>query len=216
MEQVTLEGLKRQPSGKGGARSLRRAGDIPAIFYGPGTDSIPISISRASLEKILKQQTSENTLYQLTIKGDDQESIKTVMLKDLQVTPLDRKILHADFHEVSLTKAIDITVALKVIGKAPGVEKGGTLQETSRELEVRCLPTQIPNHIEIDISALEIGDSIHVKDLVLPEGIQVLSDGHLTVVTVLAPMGEKEVPGESSESEVEVAKKGKSKSESEG
>ncbi len=218
MEQVNLEGFLRESSGKGPARTLRRAGNIPAVFYGPETEAIPIFVSRAPLEKILKKQIGENTLYQLTIKGNNQELVKTVMIKELQKTPLDREILHADFFEVSLTKKIAIMVGLKVVGKAPGVENGGFLQEISRELEVRCLPTLIPNYIEVDVSTLEIGDSMHVRDLKLPEGIEVLSDAHLTLITVVPPVEEKAAPAEAApESEVEVVtKKGKVKAEAEG
>lgn len=219
MEQVNLEGFIRKSSGKGVARSLRRAGNIPAIFYGPQAESIAISVSRVPLEKILKKQAGENTLYQLTIKGDDQEIVKTVMLKELQKNPLDREILHADFYEVSLTKEIDITVGLRIVGKAPGVEDGGFLQEISRELEVRCLPTQIPDKIEVDVSTLGIGDSLHVQDLKLPEGIRVLSDAHLTLVTVVPPLVEEKPAAEEAAAgpEVEVvAKKGKAKTEGEG
>jgi large subunit ribosomal protein L25 len=217
MEQVALEVSLRKPSGKGGARSLRRAEQIPAIFYGPDSEAMAISVARTSLEKILKKQSSENTLYQLTIKGGEADSVKTVMLKDLQQTPLDREILHADFLEVSLTKAIEVTIGLKVTGKAPGVEQGGILQEISRELEVRCLPTQIPDFIELDVSALEIGDSIHVQDLKLAEGILVLSEPRLTLVTVVAQMEEKPEAKEGAGESVEVvAKKGKGKTEEAG
>jgi large subunit ribosomal protein L25 len=219
MEQVSLEGFFRETSGKGGARALRRAGNIPAIFYGPETDPMPIQVERRSFEKILKKQTSENVLYQLTVKGRDQEMIKTVMLKEIQKNPTSREILHVDFYEVSLSKAIDVMVAIKVVGKAPGVEKGGILQETSRELEIRCLPTNIPDHIDVDVSALEIGDSIHVEDLPLPEGIRVLSDPRLTLITLVPPTEEKPAAAEEAAegAEVEVtAKKGKGKGEVEG
>jgi large subunit ribosomal protein L25 len=216
MEQVALEVFLRKPSGKGGASALRREEKIPAIFYGPGTEPMAIAVARVSLEKILKKQTSENTLYQLTIKGGPEDTVKTVMLKDLQKTPLDRVILHADFLEVSLTKAIDITVGLKVVGKAPGVEKGGILQEISREIEIRCLPTQIPDTIDLDVSALEIGDSIHVQDLHLAEGITVLSEPRLTLITVVPPLEEKAEVKEIVEEAVEVTKKGKAKTEEAG
>jgi large subunit ribosomal protein L25 len=216
MEQVALEVFLRKPSGKGGARALRREEKIPAIFYGPGTEPLAIAVNRVSLEKILKKQTSENTLYQLTIKGGQQDTIKTVMLKDMQKTPLDREILHADFLEVSLTKAIDITVGLRIVGKAPGVEKSGILQEISREIEIRCLPTQIPDHIDLDVGTLEIGDSIHVQDLKLAEGIIVLSDPRLTLVTVVPPVEEKAEVKEVVEEAVEVVKKGKAKTEETG
>ncbi len=218
MEQVAIESFVRKPSGKGGARTLRRTGAIPAIFYGPETESIPIQVTKSSLEKTLKKQSSENILYQLTIKGNDPEIVKTAMLKELQQNPIDREILHLDFYEVSLFKEIDVTVGLKIIGKAVGVEKGGILQEISRDLEIRCLPTNIPNHIEVDVTALDIGDSIHVSDIKLPEGILVLSDAHLTLVTVVQPIEEKPAAEEPApEPEVEVAtKKGKAKTEAEG
>jgi large subunit ribosomal protein L25 len=218
MEQVALEGFIRKPSGKGGARTLRRTGAIPAIFYGPETGPIPIQVAKSSLEKTLKKQTSENVLYQLTIKGDDRETVKTVMLKELQKNPIDREILHLDFYEVSLFKEIDVTVGLKIVGKAAGVEKGGILQEISRDLEIRCLPTNIPNHIEVDVSALDIGDSLHVEDIQLPEGIRILSDAHLTLVAVVPPIEEKPPAEEpAAGAEVEVAtKKGKAKTEAEG
>jgi large subunit ribosomal protein L25 len=218
MEQVALESFLRKPSGKGGAGTLRRSGTIPAIFYGPETEPIPIQVLKSSLEKTFKKQASENILYQLTIKGNDQEMVKTAMLKELQKNPIDRSILHLDFYEVSLFKEIDVTVGLKITGKAPGVEKGGILQEISRDLEIRCLPTNIPNHIEVDVSALEIGDSIHAGDIKLPEGIRILSDAHLTLVSVVPPMEEKPAAEETAaEAEVEVAaKKGKAKTEAEG
>jgi large subunit ribosomal protein L25 len=144
--------------------------------------------------------------------------VKTVMLKEIQKNPVDREILHIDFYEVSLSKEIDVMVGIKVVGKAPGVEKGGILQEASRELEIRCLPTRIPNHIEVDVSTLDIGDSIHAEDLPLAEGIRVLSDPRLTLITVVPPTEEKpavEEPAEGAEVEV-TAKKGKEKTETEG
>jgi large subunit ribosomal protein L25 len=216
MEQVALEVSLRKPSGKGGARALRRGEQIPAIFYGPGAEALAIAVPQASLEKILKKQTNENTLYQLTIKGGSEDTVKMVMLKDLQVTPVDRDILHADFLEVSLTKSIDVTVGLRIIGKAPGVEKGGLLQETARELEIRCLPTQIPEHIDLDVSTMEIGDSIHVQDLNLAEGIVVLSEPRLTLVSVIQPAEEKTEGQEAVAEPVEVVKKGKAKTEAAG
>jgi large subunit ribosomal protein L25 len=218
MEQVAIEGFVRKPSGKGGARALRRTGTIPAIFYGPETEPIPIQVAKSFLEKTLKKQTSENILYQLTIKGEEPETVKTVMLKELQQNPIDREILHLDFYEVSLFKEIDVMVGLKIIGKATGVEKGGILQEISRDLEIRCLPTKIPNHIEVDVTALDIGDSIHAGDIQLPEGILILSDAHLTLVSVVPPIEEKPATEEPAAApEVEVAtKKGKAKTEAEG
>jgi large subunit ribosomal protein L25 len=217
MEQVNLEAFVRDRAGKGPARALRRAGNIPGIFYGPGTDPVAIYIAQKALEKVLKNQASENVLYQLIIKEDGKEQLKTAMLKELQRDPLGRNYLHADFYEVSLTKEIDITVAIKISGKSPGVEKGGILQEITRELAVRCLPTRIPDFIEVDVTPLEIGDSLHVRDLKPPEGVRILSEDQLTVLTIVAPVEEKAAESEApAAAEVEVVKKGKTKTEEEG
>ncbi len=218
MEQVNLEGYFRTRTGKGPARALRRAGLIPAVFYGPETDPVPIQLERHTLEKVLKKQTQENILYRLTLKGGDQETVKTVMIKEIQRFPINREILHVDFYEVSLTKPIDILVGIKVVGKSPGVEKGGILQEAARDLEIRCLPDRIPQYIEVDVSNLDIGDAVHVRDLQLAEGIKVLSEANLTLVTVVPPTEEKAAVPETTETgEVEVtAKKGKGKTEAEG
>jgi len=217
MEQVTLEAFVRDRAGKGPARALRRAGNIPGIFYGPGTDSVAIYIPQPALEKVLKNQLSENVLYQLIIKENGKELVKTALLKELQRDPLGRHYLHADFYEVSLTKEIDITVAIKISGRSQGVENGGILQEITRELEVRCLPTQIPDFIEMDVTPLDIGDSLHVRDLKPPPGVRILSDDQLTLVTVVHPVEEKaEESVAPAAAEVEVAKKGKTITEEEG
>ncbi len=219
MEQVALEVFIRDRFGKGGARYLRRSEKIPAIFYGPESAPIPIYVPKLNLEKILKKQASENVLYQLTIKGDNRENVKTAMLKELQKHPVTRAYFHADFLEVSLTKEIDVTVGLRIIGKSPALEKGGIVQEISRELEIRCLPTSIPAYIDVDVSSLEIGDSLHVRDLRVPDGIRILSEPQLTLVTVAHAMMEEkpEVAEAPAEGEVEVvAKKGKPKTEEEG
>jgi large subunit ribosomal protein L25 len=218
MEQVTIAGALRKGTGKGVARALRRSGNIPAVFYGPETDPLPLQVAKRSFEKILKSQTSDNVLYRLTFPGDQGETVKTVMVKDIQRHPITREILHVDFYEVSMTKPLDVLVAIKVTGKSPGVEKGGILQEASRELEIRCLPGAIPEYIEVDVSGLDIGDSIHLKDLSLPEGVRVLSDPQTTLVTIVPPTEEKAVEeAPAQEGEVEVtAKKGKGKEEAEG
>jgi large subunit ribosomal protein L25 len=217
MEQVALEALVRDRAGKGPARALRRAGNIPGIFYGPGSEPIAIVISQKALEKILKNQLSENVIYQLSIKENGKELTKTALLKELQMDPMGRYYLHADFYEVSLTKEIDITVAIKITGKSQGVDQGGILQEITRELEVRCLPTQIPDFIEVDVTPLNIADSLHVRDLNPPQGVRILSDGQLTLVTVVPPVEEKIPEAEApAAAEVEVVKKGKTKTEEEG
>ena len=215
MEQIPLEAFIRNQTGKGPARAMRRNGNVPAVFYGPETQPLLLYIRKLDLEKVFKKQAGENILFQLQIKGGEQDLSKTAMIKELQRNPVSRAYLHTDFYEISLTKELDVEVGIRVVGKSPGVEKGGILQEVSRELAIRCLPITIPDHIEVDVSSLEIGDSIHVRDLQLAPGIKILTDPLVTIVNVVPPIEEK-AAGEAAEAagEVEVvAKKGKAKEE---
>jgi large subunit ribosomal protein L25 len=216
MEQVQLEAFIRNQSGKGPARTMRRGGNVPAVFYGPGTQPMLLYIRRLDLEKVFKKQAGENIFFQLQIKDGEQELSKTAMLKELQRDPVSRAYLHTDFYEISMSKELDVEVGIRVVGKSPGVEKGGILQEVSRALEIHCLPVDIPAFIEVDVSSLEIGDAIHVQDLQLAPGIKVLTDPQVTIVNVVPPLEEKPAGGEAEASgEVEVvAKKGKVKEES--
>lgn len=215
MEQIQLEAFIRNQTGKGPARTMRRNGNVPAVFYGPETQPLLLYIRKLDLEKVFKKQRGENILFQLQIKGGEQDLSKTAMMKELQRNPVSRAYLHTDFYEISLTKELDVEVGIRVVGKSPGVEKGGILQEVSRDLAIRCLPIAIPDHIEVDVSSLEIGDSIHVRDLQLATGIKILTDPLVTIVNVVPPMEEKPAAGEAEATgEVEVvAKKGKAKEE---
>ncbi|MBI5585873.1 MAG: 50S ribosomal protein L25/general stress protein Ctc [Deltaproteobacteria bacterium] len=215
MEQIQLEAFVRHQTGKGPARTMRRNGNVPAVFYGPEAQPLQLYIRKLDLEKVFKKQAGENILFQLQIKGGEQDLSKTAMIKELQRHPVSRAYLHTDFYEISLTKELDVEVGIRIVGKSPGVEKGGILQEVSRELTIRCLPITIPDHIEVDVNALEIGDSIHVRDLQLAPGIKILTDPLVTIVNVVPPMEEKPVEGAAEASgEVEVvAKKGKAKEE---
>ncbi len=215
MEQIQVEAFIRNQSGKGPARTLRRSGQIPAVFYGPETQPISLYVRQMDLEKIFKKHSGENLFFQVQLKGEGREESRTAMLKELQKDPVSRAFLHVDFYEVSLTKELEVEVGLRILGKAKGVEKGGMLQEARRDLQIRCLPRNIPEYIEVDISGLDIGDSIHVRDLQLPGEIQVLNDPQTTIITVVPPIEEKaaeEATAGASEVEV-VSKKGKPKEE---
>ena len=215
MEQIQVEAFIRNQSGKGPARTLRRSGHIPAIFYGPETQPISLYVRQKDLEKIFKKHSGENLFFQVQLKGEHQEESRTAMLKELQKDPVSRAYLHVDFYEVSLTKELEVEVGLRIVGKPKGVEKGGMLQEARRDLQIRCLPRNIPEYIEVDVSGLEIGDSIHVRDLKLGEELQILNDPQATIVTVVPPIEEKaaeETTAGAPEVEV-VSKKGKVKEE---
>jgi large subunit ribosomal protein L25 len=215
MEQIQVEAFIRNQSGKGAARTLRRSGQIPAVFYGPETRPIALYVRQMDLEKIFKKHSGENLFFKVLLKGEQQEESRTAMLKELQKDPVSRAYLHVDFYEVSLTKELEVDVGLRIVGKSKGVEKGGILQEARRDLQIRCLPRNIPEFIEVDVSGLDIGDSFHVQDLKVSEELRILNDPQTTLITIVAPIEEK-TAGEAAAGapEVEVvSKKGKAKEE---
>ncbi len=205
MQAVELKAKTRTKTGNGPARVLRREGFIPAVIYGAKTKPLSLMVSARELENALKKSGSGSTMLNLTIEDAGQDA-KVVMLKELQRDPLSRRFLHADFYEVDMDRAIWVNVPVVVLGKAPGVEEGGTLQVLKRELTVSCLPKNIPSVIEIDISALGIGDSIHLSSLVLPEGVAMDTSHDYTLVTVSAPRLEERPMAEGEgEAEAEAA-----------
>ncbi len=194
MELIELKADIRESSGNGPARVLRREGRIPAILYGPGKDSVKLSVSVSDLEKIIKERTKGHVFIDLVI-GGEKKAKKQAMIKELQTNPATRDLLHVDFYEISMDRKIRVKVPVVVVGKAKGVEFGGMLQIISRELEVLCLPGEIPEMFEIDVTNLNIGDSIHVKEIPLPANIEIPAEVNFTVLTVVRPKIE-EVPVE--------------------
>ncbi|HBZ69244.1 MAG TPA: 50S ribosomal protein L25 [Deltaproteobacteria bacterium] len=182
----------REHTGKGMGRRLRASGRIPAILYGRGRESVPISLDPRLLERILAtSDAGMNTLIDLAVSGRSDLAGKVVLVKELQRHPVQGALLHADLYEVDLTKTIEVSVPIHVVGTAAGVAlSGGILDQALRELEIECLPRAIPDEIAVDVSALMIGQSIHVRDLALPEGVKLLSDPDLSVVSVVAPAAE--------------------------
>lgn len=195
MGEHVLQAETRDEIGKGIARRLRRAGKIPAVFYGRGRDSRAIAIDPRALERVLHTSGSGmNTLIDLTLSGDE----SVVLVKDLQRDPVRGAYLHADFYEVDLNQTVEVTVPIHFLGKAKGVEFGGIVDHPLREIEITCLPRAIPDSIEIDISALEIGDALHVSDLVAPAGVTITSDPEQAIANVMTPIVEEE-PAEEEE-----------------
>jgi len=202
-EQIKLSATSRTEKGKGVAKRLRSEGKLPAVVYGHKTDPIALTIDSKQLLKLIVEGKSEHKLFGLSIEGNGKPIEKIVMIKELQIHPLKRNFLHVDFFEVAMDEEITLSLVIKLVGEAPGVEMGGMLQQVRREIEIKCLPSQIPDTVEIDVSALNIGDSVHLNDIQLPEGIKVLDDADLTIATVLAPVVEKEVEPEEVEGELE-------------
>lgn len=195
MERQELMVKLRNATGKGVARKLRTEGLIPAVFYGHKSKPVPLSLVSTDLKKILNTESGYNTLISLKFEGT-KEKERVVLLKDLQVSPLKRNYLHADLYEVLMDEIITARIPLHFVGKAIGVKEGGIEQHSRRELDIRCLPASLIDFIEVDVTNLAIGDSIHVKDVKLPEGIEVLDPAGDTIVSVIAPTVEKIVTPE--------------------
>jgi large subunit ribosomal protein L25 len=191
LEQLDLKAQVRKSAGKGTARSLRREGRIPAVLYGPKTGSIMLSIDTKEFEQIAKNANIGSVLLNLQIQNG-KESSRPAMIKELQTHPLSGAFLHIDFYEIDMQRKITVSVPVVTRGKCAGVEEGGHLQIVRRELELFCLPTAIPESIEVDISYLNIGDSIHVLEIPLPGDVELPDETDFTVITVLAPKVEEE------------------------
>lgn len=189
MERVTLNVEKRDKAGKGIARVLRRQGMIPAIIY-RGGGSLPIAISKKAMAEFIDSTAGEHTVVNLKFSDGDR---KLAILKEYQTDPLRGDILHTDFFEISLTEKVTVNVRIVTHGEPVGVKRdGGILQHVLREIEIKCLPDKIPGHLEADISKLEIGQYIHVKDIQVGEGIEVLTAPDEVILNIVAPAVEKE------------------------
>lgn len=192
MEQLDLKAQVRKTTGKGLARALRREGRIPAVLYGPKTDSMMLSIDFKEFEQIVKKANVGSVLLNLQIQNGETLT-RPAMIKELQTNPVSGAFLHIDFYEIDMQRKINVSVPVVTRGKSAGVEEGGLLQIVRREIELFCLPTAIPESIEVDISELTIGDSIHIREITLPGDVELPEDIDFTVITVLAPKVEEEV-----------------------
>ncbi|MEW6409526.1 MAG: 50S ribosomal protein L25 [Nitrospirota bacterium] len=189
MKTIELLVKLREEKGKGYARRLRRNGMIPAVVYREGK-STPISVRIKDLTDILTRGGGEHVLINLKFSGNGEE--KLAIVRDIQRDPIKEHLLHIDFFEVSLKEKVRVTISVVISGKEPlGVkQKGGILEQATREIEIECFPTAIPERIEVDASSLDIGDSIHAGDLAVPEGIRVLEDEDTVICSILAPISE--------------------------
>lgn len=186
MELIDLKTNIRKTTGNGPASRLRRSGQIPAVLYGPGTGAILLSVNAVEFEKVLKKSISGQVLLNLIIQNGETFN-RSAMVRELQTHPVSREFLHIDFFEIAMDRKIRVKVPVVITGKAKGVEVGGILQIVRRELEMLCLPLRVPESIEVDISDLDIGDSIHIGAITLEDDIEVLDDDHFTIVTVVSP-----------------------------
>jgi large subunit ribosomal protein L25 len=225
MATVDLKGEVRTTVGKEEAKRMRRVLRIPGIVYGGPHGTIPVVVNPQELLSVLG--AGENVLINLLLAKRDGAEQFTVILKELQIDPVKGRPLHADFMEISMERKIRVEVPLALTGESIGVKaKGGILEQPLRQLFVECLPLNIPDRIVVDVSALDIGNAVHVRDLTVAEGIRILEDGARVVASVVAPAAEEvaavveeekpaepEVVGKKEKEAAEVEAEGKPKAE---
>jgi large subunit ribosomal protein L25 len=193
MKTVELKVARRENLGKGHARRIRKENRIPAILYGSKLPPVPLELDLKEFKKVLKTGAGENVILTLKIEGLQKEGEHTARIKDIQVDPVTDALSHVDFNAISLTEKIRVKVPVHAKGEAPGVKEGGVLEHIHREVEVECLPTRIPEKFEVTVDHLNIGDSIHVRDLSIPEDVVCLMGADEVILAMHAPMKE-EVP----------------------
>jgi large subunit ribosomal protein L25 len=187
METVEITIERRATGGKGAARKMRRTGKVPATLYGPKRSVTSVTVSALEFERKLAHLEGAHLIRLVGPGGEPDLNERMVLLREMQLHPVTGAVLHADFYEVDLTERLVVKVPLHFIGKAKGVVDGGILQPILRELDVECLPTEIPDFIEFDVSGLGIHDVVHVEDLTLPSGVLWAGERGQAVVTVLPP-----------------------------
>jgi len=202
MGDILLKAQVREKTGKEVSRKMRAQGLIPAILYGPSTPPIPLVVNPIAVLKVLEKEQSASSFLDLEITDGKTSQVKKALIKDVDFHPATDQLMHVDFYEITVGKELTLEVPIVIVGKAKGVEKGGVLEQNLRELTISCLPKLVPSHIEIDVANLDIGDSIHVADISVAEGIKIENDPQVPVITLVAPE-EEEVKAEVEEEEVE-------------
>lgn len=209
MEQIQLKGSLREGTGKQAAKKLRTGGQIPAVVYHRGDEPVPITVPDRDLSKIMNAHAGENVLISLTIEKEKKKS-RAVIIKEVQRDPVKRRILHVDFNEISLSEKITVDVEVVAKGESVGVKQdGGLLEHVLREVKVRCLPTDIPKHIDVDVSSLRLNESIHVKDISVSGKIEILTDSEALLFQVRLPVEEKPAEEGAVPAEIEVIREKK-------
>jgi len=189
MEEIFLEIQAREELGKSKVKGLREKGFIPAVIYAEGKKSQAIKVSHKELLQLIHQHRLESAVVNLRPKDEKKTKAMPCLIKELQYDPVKGDVMHVDFNEISLTEIIKVNVPVVVKGEPVGVkQEGGSLEHILWEIEIECLPTEIPEDIEVDVSALKIGDNIHIKDITFPAGIKVLNSPDAIVFSVSAPI----------------------------
>ena len=200
MEKTVLNVEARADFKKGGCKHLRSQGKIPAVVYSEGKIGVNVQIDSKELWHALHTEAGENAIILMNIMDDGKQSTKNVIVKAIQIHPINDKFLHVDFHEISLTDKLKVKVPVVVKGEAIGVkESDGVLTQILWEVEVECLPTEIPEHVNVHVDELKLNEAIHIKELQVPEGVTLLENPEKQVVSVHPPKAEEEEVAEGEE-----------------
>jgi large subunit ribosomal protein L25 len=189
MATASLGAKARTETGKGVNRKLRAAGEVPGIIYGHGREPQPLTINAREFSRLAERIRITSTVIELSLDG----KVAKTLIRELQRNPLDRQVLHVDFQELVAGEKVNVSVPLRFTGAAKGVKEGGILEEVMHQLSIRVDPANIPDHIDVDVTELTIGHGLHVSDVKLPQGVEVLDNPSNSVVTVVAPKAEEEV-----------------------
>ena len=207
MSEMTIQVERRERTGKGGSRESRRKGMIPGVVYGGGKDSVPIQLDRKTFVELMKKSDSENPIFLLKLSDSGQE--RHAILRDLQRDPVSRMVIHLDFQRIEMNQKVHVTVPVELVGTAVGVKtEGGLIEFITRELKIESLPADIPNHIEVDISGLHVGQHIEAGSLQLPQGVTLFDDPEKVIVT-LGHVRTEDQGAAGERAEPEVIKRGK-------
>lgn len=191
MSETTIEVHQRDETGKSVNRRLRREGWIPAVVYGAGKDPVPIQVERTRFLELLRESGSENAVFQLELAGTGKK--RHTMVRQIDADPITRRVLHVDFQRVLMDETVRVSIPIEIVGVAEGVKThGGVLDFVTREIAIECLPGDIPNSVEIEVTPLEIGDHLETGDLELPEGVALMDEADKVVVSIAPPRVEVE------------------------
>lgn len=186
MDIQTIKVSTRDETGKGPARRKRAEGSIPAVIYGENKEAVSITVNAKEFEQLVHSSLGEHAVLQIEVE-DRPELSGPSMIKDVQHHPIREHVVHADFLRIKLDQAIQTLVPINLVGRCVGIVEGGVPDQQLRELEIECLPLYVPEHIDVDISGLHIGDLLHVSDLTAPENITITTDPERTIIAIHAP-----------------------------
>src|SRR5436305_2384900 len=207
MAELSIDVQKRTETGTNANRRLRQSGKIPAVVYGGGKDTVPIQLDRKTLLDLMKSGENENAIFLLKLADSGQE--RHAMIHDMQIHPLTRQVIHIDFQRILMTEKVKVQVPVELVGTAYGVKtEGGMIDFVHREVELECLPGDIPQHIDLDVTELHVGQHVEAKDLKLPQGVTLAEEPDRVIISLSHTKAEESAVAEAV-AEPEVVKRGK-------